>query len=37
MQGSKTREESPHFDRFECQHCGAVITEAPVSPDEPND
>jgi hypothetical protein len=32
MQASKSRDDLEHFDVFECQHCGAVITEAPQSP-----
>ena len=28
MQGSKSREDLPHFDKFECLTCRAVIIEA---------
>jgi 5-methylcytosine-specific restriction endonuclease McrA len=33
MQASKTRDDLKHYNHFECQHCGTVITEAPRPPD----
>jgi predicted RNA-binding Zn-ribbon protein involved in translation (DUF1610 family) len=33
MQASRTRDDLEHFDHFDCQHCGTVITETPKPPD----
>jgi hypothetical protein len=37
MQASRTRDDVEHFDRFECLHCGTVITETPPPPPPADD